>query len=316
MEETISRFQCSVLLIDTEYVFADVKCTDMVRLGKLRLELEEILKFLTQGIYRRWRTICCPFIKRKHQNSVSHNLKLRMLLKKRLKSCVAVVFEVPISATSEAKKEEIRKQTWWYRLESDPLTRADVEVYREDLRERDQMHQTYEKSSLAMTHKLDDMIELPKSQPKRTYSECKMVMVKVPRMCPPNSYDIHKMNIGLPQLTRLSLYGSASLSESCSLDMMNNKVDNPSLQNTPQVLPSFKEYTSPVTYPEEVEESLGTPIEEEPLNQTKLEDVGLTNHNIFLSSREIPSVDEPKPRLLPNCPALDATFDEEKPESS
>ncbi|GKB73634.1 3-dehydrosphinganine reductase TSC10A-like protein [Tanacetum coccineum] len=61
---------------EEEYVFADVKCTDMVRLGKLRLELEEILKFLTQG-----------------------NLP-----------CVAIVFEVPISATSEAKKEEIRKR--------------------------------------------------------------------------------------------------------------------------------------------------------------------------------------------------------------
>ncbi|GJZ14240.1 hypothetical protein Tco_0549470 [Tanacetum coccineum] len=33
-------------------------------------------------------------------------------------------------------------------------------------------------------------------------------------MCPPNSHDIHEMNIGLPQLTRLSLYGSTSLSES------------------------------------------------------------------------------------------------------
>ncbi|GKB32483.1 retrotransposon protein, putative, ty1-copia subclass [Tanacetum coccineum] len=30
----------------------------------------------------------------------------------------------------------------------------------------------------------------------------------------PNSHDIQKMNIGLPQLTRISLYGSASLSES------------------------------------------------------------------------------------------------------
>nr|GEX51879.1 hypothetical protein [Tanacetum cinerariifolium] len=34
-------------------------------------------------------------------------------------------------------------------------------------------------------------------------------------MRPPNSHDIHKMNIGLPQLTRLLLYGSASLSKSC-----------------------------------------------------------------------------------------------------
>nr|GEV10297.1 hypothetical protein [Tanacetum cinerariifolium] len=46
------------------------------------------------------------------------------------------------------------------------------------------MHQTREKSSLAMTHKLDDMVELPKSQSKKTYTEdleCDMVMVKIPR---------------------------------------------------------------------------------------------------------------------------------------
>ncbi|GJT63989.1 hypothetical protein Tco_1015469 [Tanacetum coccineum] len=45
------------------------------------------------------------------------------------------------------------------------------------------MHLTFEKSSLAMTHLLDD-IELPKSQPKKTYKddlECEMVMVKMPR---------------------------------------------------------------------------------------------------------------------------------------
>nr|GFB53574.1 retrovirus-related Pol polyprotein from transposon TNT 1-94 [Tanacetum cinerariifolium] len=33
-------------------------------------------------------------------------------------------------------------------------------------------------------------------------------------MCPLNSHDNLKMHIGLPQLTRLSLYGSASLNES------------------------------------------------------------------------------------------------------
>ncbi|GJV81762.1 hypothetical protein Tco_1517632 [Tanacetum coccineum] len=46
------------------------------------------------------------------------------------------------------------------------------------------MYQTLEKTSLAMTRKLDDMIELPKSQPKETYMEdleCEMVMVKMPR---------------------------------------------------------------------------------------------------------------------------------------
>ncbi|GJV41407.1 hypothetical protein Tco_1419847 [Tanacetum coccineum] len=39
-------------------------------------------------------------------------------------------------------------------------------------------------SSIAMTRKLDDMIELPKSQPKRTYNEdleYEIVMVKIPK---------------------------------------------------------------------------------------------------------------------------------------
>ncbi|GJS92748.1 hypothetical protein Tco_0799716 [Tanacetum coccineum] len=54
----------------------------------------------------------------------------------------------------------------------------------ETLRKNNQLHQTFEKSSIVMTHKLDDMIELPKSQPKRTYNEdleCEIVMVKMPR---------------------------------------------------------------------------------------------------------------------------------------
>ncbi|GJV83791.1 hypothetical protein Tco_1523689 [Tanacetum coccineum] len=45
------------------------------------------------------------------------------------------------------------------------------------------------------------------------------------------------------------------------LDMMEDKMDNPCPQSTPQVLPSFKVYTSPVTYPEEVEEIIGILIE-------------------------------------------------------
>ncbi|GKA57674.1 hypothetical protein Tco_0756862 [Tanacetum coccineum] len=54
----------------------------------------------------------------------------------------------------------------------------------ETLRKSDQLHQTFEKSSIAMTRKLDDMIELPKSQPKRTHNEdleCEIVMVKMPK---------------------------------------------------------------------------------------------------------------------------------------
>ncbi|GKF57211.1 hypothetical protein Tco_0170748, partial [Tanacetum coccineum] len=95
-----------------------------------------------------------------------------------------------------------------------------------------------------------------------------------------------------------------------------DKVENLSPQSTPQVLPSFEEYTPPVTYPEEVEETLGTPIEVEPLDETQLEDLGLNtcNHDIPLSSREVPSFDEPKPQPqpLPNCPSLDVSLGDER----
>ncbi|GJW25799.1 hypothetical protein Tco_0039610 [Tanacetum coccineum] len=117
-----------------------------------------------------------------------------------------------------------------------------------------------------MTQKLDDMIELPKSQSKKTYKEeleCEIVMV-----------------------------------------------DNPSPQSTPQVLPSFEIYTLPVTYPEEVDETIGIPMEVEPLDHTRLEDLGLNtcSHDLFLSSREIPSVDEPEPQLLSNFSPLDVNL--------
>ncbi|GKB22168.1 hypothetical protein Tco_0856091 [Tanacetum coccineum] len=93
------------------------------------------------------------------------------------------------------------------------------------------------------------------------------------------------------------------------LDMMEDKVDNPSPQSTPQVLPSFEIYTLPVTYSEEVEETLGTPMEVEPLNETKLEEVGLNcNHKTPLSSREVPSFDGPEPQPLLNSSSLDVSL--------
>nr|GEX76490.1 zinc finger, CCHC-type [Tanacetum cinerariifolium] len=71
-----------------------------------------------------------------------------------------------------------------------------------------------------------------------------------------------------------------------SLSMMDNEVGFTSLESTIQTLPSFEEYTPPVTYPKEVKNTLGTLIEVEPLNETKLEEVNLNcNHNTPLSSR-------------------------------
>ncbi|GJZ07981.1 hypothetical protein Tco_0542264 [Tanacetum coccineum] len=53
-------------------------------------------------------------------------------------------------------------------------------------------------------------------------------------------------------------------------------------------------------------------MEVEPLDQTKLEDAALINHNISLSSREIPSVDESEPQLLPNSSPFDVNLGDKR----
>nr|GEW87548.1 ribonuclease H-like domain-containing protein [Tanacetum cinerariifolium] len=81
-----------------------------------------------------------------------------------------------------------------------------------------------------------------------------------------------------------------------------DKVDNSCPQSSPQVLPSIKVYTPPVTYLEEVEETIGILMEVKSLDHTKLEDLGLNtcSHDLFPSSRDFPHVDEPEPQILPN----------------
>ncbi|GJW28413.1 hypothetical protein Tco_0045288 [Tanacetum coccineum] len=51
-------------------------------------------------------------------------------------------------------------------------------------------------------------------------------------------------------------------------------------------------------------------MEVKPLDHTKLEDLGLNtcSHDLFPSSREFPSVDEPEPQPLPNPPFLDVNL--------
>ncbi|GJU31313.1 hypothetical protein Tco_1174902 [Tanacetum coccineum] len=159
----------------------------------------------------------------------------------------------------------------------------------ETLRKSDQLHQTFEKSSIAMTRKLDGMIELPKSQPKRTYNEdlkCEIVMVKMPKC--------------------MAWLDDEPIGD---LDTMEDKA-----KSTPQVLPSFEVYTPPVTHLEEVEETIGIPMEVEPLDHMKLEDLGLnTNtHDLFLSYKGFPCVDEPGPQLLPNFSPLDVNLGDKR----
>ncbi|GKD49725.1 hypothetical protein Tco_1278701 [Tanacetum coccineum] len=92
--------------------------------------------------------------------------------------------------------------------------------------------------------------------------------------------------------------------------------DNPPNINSEQEIENLKETTPPVTHPEEVDETLETPIEVEPLDETQLEDLGMNtrNHDIPLSSREVPSSDEPEPQSqpLPSCPSLDVNLREKR----
>ncbi|GJU64395.1 hypothetical protein Tco_1246230 [Tanacetum coccineum] len=95
-----------------------------------------------------------------------------------------------------------------------------------------------------------------------------------------------------------------------------DKVENSNPQSTRQVLPSFEENTPLVTYPDEVEEIIGIPIEVETLDETPLEDLGLNtcNHDIPLSSREILNFDEPEPQPqpFPSFPSLEVDLGEER----
>ncbi|GJR40917.1 hypothetical protein Tco_1216601 [Tanacetum coccineum] len=94
-----------------------------------------------------------------------------------------------------------------------------------------------------------------------------------------------------------------------SLSMIDNEVGVTSPESTTQTLTSFEEYTPPVTYPGEVEKTLGTPIEVEHLKETKLEEVDLNcNYNTPLSSRKVPSFNGPEPQPLLNSPSLDVSL--------
>ncbi|GJT26165.1 hypothetical protein Tco_0906440 [Tanacetum coccineum] len=120
----------------------------------------------------------------------------------------------------------------------------------ETLRKSDQLHQTFEKSSIAMT-----------------------LMVKMPKC--------------------MTWLDDEPIGD---LDTIEDKAKNPSPQSTPR-LPSFKVYTLLVTHLEEVKETIGIPMEVEPLDHMKLEDLRLnTNtHDLFVSSKGFPSVGEPEP---------------------
>ncbi|GJU78338.1 hypothetical protein Tco_1275408 [Tanacetum coccineum] len=127
------------------------------------------------------------------------------------------------------------------------------------LRKSNQVYQNLMENTLALNHKLDELIESLKSLPKKINEE--------------------------------------DLAEHEYREQQDLGFENENFKS--QAPPSFDVYTSPVIYSEEVEETIGISMEVEHFDQTQLEDIGLNtcSHDLFLSSREIPSVDEPKPQL-------------------
>ncbi|GKD56769.1 hypothetical protein Tco_1290156, partial [Tanacetum coccineum] len=117
-----------------------------------------------------------------------------------------------------------------------------------------------------------------------------------------------------PPLVRESTFGFKPGTRNNQNIKSRHDAENPYPQSTPQVLPSFEEHTPPVTYLEEVKETLGIPIEVEPLDEPQLEDLGLNtcNHDITLSYKKIPSVDEPEPQLLLNSSSLDVILGDKR----
>ncbi|GKC48166.1 hypothetical protein Tco_1065888 [Tanacetum coccineum] len=119
-----------------------------------------------------------------------------------------------------------------------------------------------------------------------------------------------------PPIVRESTFGFKPGTKNNQNVKSQHDAENASPQSSPQVLPSFEENTPPVTYPNEVEETIGISTEVEPLDEPQLEDLGLNtcNHDIPLRSREIPSFDEPKPQPqpFPSFSSLEVDLGEER----
>ncbi|GKB16538.1 hypothetical protein Tco_0850461 [Tanacetum coccineum] len=90
-----------------------------------------------------------------------------------------------------------------------------------------------------------------------------------------------------PPFVRESTFGFKPCAKNNQNVKPRHDAENASPQSSPQVLPLFEEYTPPVTYPKEVEETIRILMEVEPLDHTKLEDLGFItcSHDLFLSSR-------------------------------
>ncbi|GJS35372.1 hypothetical protein Tco_0533754 [Tanacetum coccineum] len=153
--------------------------------------------------------------------------------------------------------------------------------------------------SLEVVGKLRDEIKMKENRTKKIKK-----IIRYPDtedLEPLNDHKFSKTLTKSSPLIRESTFGFKPATKNNQNIKYRHDAENFSPQSSPQVLPSFEVYTPPVTYLKEVEKTLGTPIEVESLDETQLEDLGLNicNHDIPLSSRGIPSFDEPEPQPQP-----------------
>ncbi|GJX27082.1 hypothetical protein Tco_0233378 [Tanacetum coccineum] len=167
--------------------------------------------------------------------------------------------------------------------------------------------------------KIEKITRYPDTEDLEPLNDCKFsktltkkASFHTPKIISPKSLYVKHVRIIFPNppLIRESTFGFKPSTKNNRNIKSRHDAKNLNPQSTPQVLLSFEEYTPPVTYLEEVQETLGTPIEVEPLDETQLEDLGLNTciHNTPFSSREVLSFDGLEPQLLLNSPSLDVSL--------
>nr|GEX21756.1 ribonuclease H-like domain-containing protein [Tanacetum cinerariifolium] len=172
--------------------------------------------------------------------------------------------------------------------------------------------------SLVVVEKLKEEIRIKKNKFMKIKKSREKASFHTPKFVSPKALCVKHVRTIFPSppTVRDSTFGFKPGTKNNQNVKSRHDVKNANPQSSPQVLPSFKEYTSPVTYPEEVEETIRIPMEVEPLDHMKLEDLGLNtcSHDLFISYREIPSFDEPKPHPhpVPNCLPLDISLGDKR----
>ncbi|GJY20916.1 hypothetical protein Tco_0393482 [Tanacetum coccineum] len=167
------------------------------------------------------------------------------------------------------------------------------------------MCQRIEEESLGLSHKLDEMIELLKSLPKET-----------------NEEDLAKYEYHEQQDLDFHNKGFKSQEtpkESFRQQEHNDQVSEKDYYELDHKFEMAREGFKILRFMfgldfKPHDKHIEIPMEVEPFDQAQLEDLGLNtcSHDLFLSSREVHSVDELEPQPLPTFLSLDANLGDKR----